>query len=186
TDSRGEVVNHVVFALGQIGGAEVVDLLRLAAQHADPRVRRQVVQSMGGVPAPSRIPALLESLSAGDPQLIIATLSMLAREKNPSVAKALLDHIAASNFESQTEEMQRAWFSCLVEVADDESVAALEQLLNRGGWLAKRCFMRNAVARTLAKIGTMRAIAALEAGLKSRGAAVRNACTEALASRVTS
>jgi hypothetical protein len=183
TDSDGDVVLQVVFVLGQIGGAEVADLLRLAAQHPDPRVRRQVIQSLGSVPAPSRIPSLLEALRTDEPQLLVAALSMLARERNPRVARALLERVAAPDFESQSEEMQRAWFSTLAEVAEDESVPALEALLNRGGWLAKRSFLRNAAARTLRRIGTIRAHAVLEAGLKSRAAAVRGASHYALSSK---
>ncbi len=50
--------------------------------------------------------------------------------------------IEATDFESRAEGNQRALFSALGEVADDAAVPALETLLNRGGWFARRSFQR--------------------------------------------
>src|SRR5262249_2549307 len=78
TDPRWYVVRNAVFVLGQIGGPDVVDLLQIAARHPDNRVRRQVVQSLGGAPPERRLPVLLGQLDTRDPQLLSATLNMLA------------------------------------------------------------------------------------------------------------
>src|SRR5207244_13304829 len=48
-DPHWYVIRNVVFVLGQIGGSAVVDMLRKAAQHSDPRVKRAVVQALGSV-----------------------------------------------------------------------------------------------------------------------------------------
>jgi HEAT repeat protein len=162
-----------------------VGLLHVAAQHPDSRVRRQVVQSLGAVPAHDRLPLLLEQLDTDDLQLLAGTLNMLAREKGPDVAHALLRWIEGPDFESRGEDIQRAFFQALAEVAGDEVVPALETLLNRGGWFARRSFSRMAAARTLQRIGTPAAQAVLASGLKSRAAAVRSACQEALQAKGT-
>ena len=180
-----EAVIHIVFVLGQIGGPEVVGLLHVAAQHPDSRVRRQVVQSLGSVPAHDRLPLLLEQLDTEDPQLLATTLNMVARERSPDVAHALLRWIEGPDFESRGEDIQRAFFQALAEVAGDEVVPTLESLLHRGGWFARRSFSRAAAARTLQRIGTPAAQAVLTGGLKSRAAAVRSACQEALQVKVT-
>src|SRR3989449_7036148 len=69
-DAQGDVMVHLVFTLGQIGGPDVVDLLRLAAQHPEPKVRKQVVVALGGVPVAIRVPPLVASLETRDPQLL--------------------------------------------------------------------------------------------------------------------
>jgi len=180
-DRRWYVVRNVVFVLGQIGGSEIVDLLRLAAQHEEPRVRREVVKSLGNVSRAERTPVLIQQLASRDPQLLAASLNMLTRERNPRVVKAILQRIEARDFLDLTEDNQRAFLSALAEVADDDLVPALEGLLNRdAGWFAMRTIVRDSAARLLARIGTPRAKAVLDAGLRSRTEAVRLACMDAL------
>ncbi|HEY3216923.1 MAG TPA: HEAT repeat domain-containing protein [Candidatus Eisenbacteria bacterium] len=180
TDSRWFVVRNVVFVLGQIGGPEVVDLLATAAAHPDPRVRRQVVTSLGDVPHDARLPILLGQLDSRDPRLLAGTLNTLMRCKDPEVTRAILKQIEAPEFESRSEDNQRALIGALGEVADDDAVSTLEALLHKGGWFARRTIQRTAAAHTLQRLGTPRALAALEAGLRSRSEAVRAACLDAV------
>jgi len=184
-DSRWTMVRNVVFVLGQIGGSDVTPLLRVAADHREVRVRRAVVQSLGGVPREERAPVLIQQLETRDSQLLSATLNMLTRERNPRVARALLDRIEAPDFESRNEDNQRALFNALAEIADDAVVPRIEALLHKGGWFARRTLMRVAAARVLRRLGTESATAALEAGLRSKSDAVRSACLDAMSMRMT-
>jgi HEAT repeat protein len=109
---------------------------------------------------------------------------MLTREKSAKVARAILDRIEAPDFEARSEDNQRALFNGLSEVADDSVVGPLEQLLTKGGWFARRSLERVAAARTLRRIGTEKAMAVLDAGLRSRVEAVRSACLEAMSTRM--
>ena len=182
-DSRWQLVRNIVFVLGHIGGPSVVPLLRAVAHHPEPRVRRQLVQALGSVPLKERLPLLLEQLGARDPQLLAAALNMLTREKDPRVARAILALIESPDFESRSEDNQRTLFGVLGDIAGDPAVPALEALLHKGGWFARRTFQRVAAARTLRQIGTPDAMAALEAGVRTRSEAVRTACLEALGAR---
>jgi len=182
-DSRWEVVRNVVFVLGHIGGPAVVPLLRAVARHPEPRVRRQLVQALGSVPSAERNPLLIEQLDVRDAQLLAATLTMLTREKDPCVARAILALIESPDFDSRDENNQRALFGALGDIADTPAVPALEALLHKGGWFARRTFQRLAAARTLGRIGTPEAMAALEAGARARNEAVRTACLETLSAR---
>jgi hypothetical protein len=184
--SRWEIVRNTVFILGQIGGEDVVPLLRIAAANPEPRVRRMVVRAVGNVPREFRVPILVAQLDSRDPQLLAAALNMLTREKSPRVAKAILERIDSPDFSSRSEDNQRALFNSLGDVADDTMVGPLEQLLHKGGWFARRSLERVAAARTLRRLGTERALAALEAGLRSRVESVRSACLDAMSSRMAS
>ncbi len=183
-DSRWEIVRNSVFVLGQIGGVEVVPLLRLAATNPESRVRRMVVQAAGNVPRDYRLPILVAQLDSRDPQVLAAALNMLTREKSAKVARSILDRIEAPDFEARSEDNQRALFNGLAEVADDSVVGPLDQLLNKGGWFGRRTLERVAAARTLRRIGSEKAMAVLEAGLRSRVEAVRGACLDAMSSRM--
>lgn len=184
-DSRWYVARNAVFVLGQIGGAPVVEMLRAASQHPEPRVRRQVVASLGNVPRELRPSILLAQLDTRDPQLLAAALNMLTRGTNPETARTILRLIEAPDFESRSENNQRALFNALAEVADDNAVPALEALLHKGGWFARRTLQRVATARTLQRIGSEKALAVLEAGMSARADAVRSACLDAMNTRIT-
>ena len=183
-EPRLEAMLNLVFVLGQIGGAAVAPMLRSATQHADPRVRRQAVLSLGGVPEAERTPVLLDELARLDPHILSTTLAMLARQRDENVARFILGLIKEPEFENRSEDVQRALFGALSEVADDGAVHVLDKILNRNhGWLSRRSFTQFAAALTLRRLGTPSARNVLDLGLKSRHNAVRSACEDAMNAR---
>ena len=68
-------------------------------------------------------------------------------------------------------------------MAEDEAVPALETMLHKGGWFARHTLERVAAARTLRRIGTEKAMAVLETGLRARSEAVRTACLDAMSAK---
>ncbi len=183
SDSRWQVVRNIVFALGQIGGDEIAPMLARAARHVDARVRRAVVQALGQVSPARRVPILVSQLDTPDPQLLSAALAMLLRTPDARATEAILGRISAVDFESRPAEMRVALLGALADVTDERAVPALEAMLHRGGWFARRTPERSAAADTLARIGTPVAVEVLRAGLHARSEAVRAACHEALQRR---
>jgi HEAT repeat protein len=110
---------------------------------------------------------------------------MLIRERNPRVTRALFDRVAVPDFAELTEVNQRALLNALLETAEEDLVEPLQQLLNHGSWLSRPSLAGIGAARILRKIGTETALAALEAGLRSRNEAVAAACIDAFSARGT-
>lgn len=184
TDPRWYVVRNVVFVLGQIGGPDVADLLATAARHADARVRRTVVHALGQAPPERRLPLLVDLLESTDAQTVAAVLAMLSRESSPRVTAALLDRVTAADFESRPEDVRYALVAALGDAPAGDVVPTLEQVLQKGGWFARRTAERTAAALALARIGTPAAMEVLQTGLRSRSEAIRSSCQEALTRRV--
>jgi hypothetical protein len=182
-DPRWYVVRNAVFVLGQVGGPEVVDLLQIAGRHPEPRVRRQVVQSLGNVSPDMRLPLLLSHLDTRDPQLLSATLNMLSRDRNPRALKVLLERFASPNFEYVAEWIHRTYVHTLEDWVSEKEVPLLTSLVERGGWLAAPSPVRNSAAQMLQRIGDEAATAALEAGLRSKHEPVREACLAAMGAK---
>jgi hypothetical protein len=182
-DERWYVVRNAVFILGQIGGDEVVELLRFASAHPDARVRRQVVVSLANVPPEARLPLLTPHLSTSDLRLLSTTLNVMARHRAPETVRALVRQLQAPNFESRGDEHQRLIFNAIAEMEDDIAVPALAALVHKGGWFARITPQRLAAAQALFKIGTEKALAVLEEGIRSSHEAVRQACLEAMAAK---
>jgi hypothetical protein len=182
-DERWYVVRNTVFILGQIGGSEVVELLRFAAAHPDARVRRQVVVSLANVPPHERLPLLASQLGTTDARLLATTLNVMARDRSPETIRAIMRQLQAPNFEARRDSHQRLLFAALAEMGDDSVVPTLQGLVEKGGWFSRPTPQRLAAAQALFKIGTEKALAVLEQGLRSSHEAVRQACLEALAAK---
>lgn len=182
-DERWYVVRNTVFILGQIGGEEVLEHLRFASGHPDARVRRQVVTSLANVPPEARLPILTTYLSTPDLRLLSTTLNVMARHRAPETLRTLVRQIMAPNFESRGDAHQRLIFNAISEMGDDSAVSALATLVNKGGWFARVTPQRQAAAQALFKIGTEKALAVLEEGIRSSHEAIRQVCLEAMASK---
>ncbi len=183
-ETRPEAMLNLVFVLGQIGGSDVVPMLQTVAKHADSRVRRQAVLSLGGVPEAERTPVLLDELARLDPHILSTTLGMLARQRDENVTRFILGLVTEPEFEGRSEDVQRTLFSALGEVANDTVVSALDKILNRShGWLGRRTYTQFAAALTLRRLGTPAARRVLDLGLQSRDGSVRSACVDATNAR---
>jgi HEAT repeat protein len=183
-DPRWYVVRNVVHILGWVGGAGVVPLLQNAVKYADPRVTAEVVTALQAVEPRLARPVLIRALEGADTKLFCQVLQQLSAARDPAVARYVTAFIAQDRFLQRPVEERRAIYAAIASTGGDEIVAELEASMNGGNWFDREQEVhRHAVARCLARIGTPKAIAALETGAQSRRAPVRQACEAALASR---
>lgn len=180
-DPRWQVVRNVVHMLGMIGGPAVVPLLETVAQHPEPRVRYAVVASLGESPPGQSRELLIGMLEGADSRTFCSVMQQLGRERDPELARRLFAMMLEPEFERRPGPDKRAVYHALGITSTDEIVPELEAELNRGGWFALQLDEhRIAIARCLARIGTLDSMRALERGAQSKRAAVRKACEEAL------
>jgi len=183
-DPRWYVVRNVVHILGWVGGAGVVPLLQNAVKYPDPRVTAAVVTALQPVEPRLARPVLIRALEGADKKLFCQILQQLSAARDPAVARYVTAFITQERFLQRPVEERRSIYAAIASTGGDEIVADLEQAMNAGNWFDREQEVhRHAVARCLARIGTPKAIAALEAGAQSRRAPVRQACEAALASR---
>ena len=183
-DQRWYVVRNVVHILGWVGGASVVPMLANAVRYPDPRVVSEVVTALQGVELRLARPVLIKALEHADSRLFCQILEQLSAARDPAVARYVTAYTAQEKFLQRPVEERRAIYAAIASTASDEVVPELEQTLNGGNWFDRdQEVHRHAIARCLARIGTPKALAVLEAGAKSRRAPVRQACDTALQNR---
>lgn len=182
-DPRWYVVRNAVQVLGWIGGDAVVGLLRTAMRHRDPRVRREVVAALGQVDPATARPMLLELVPGADTRLFCSILHQLSFERDPATARMLIGYLQDAAFEQRPDDEKRAIYAALAAVGTDDVLPELEAELAKWNWLSRGIDAhRQAIARCVARVGTVRARALLERGVGSKRAAVREVCAEALRS----
>jgi HEAT repeat protein len=184
-DPRWYVVRNVVHILGWVGGASIVPLLASAVRYPDPRVTAEVVTALQGIELRLARPVLIRALEGADTKLFCLILHQLSAARDPAVARYVTAFLAQERFLQRPAEERRAVYAAVASTGGDEVVQELEEAMNGGNWFDREQEVhRHAVARCLARIGTPRALAALEAGAQSRRAPVRQACTAALQTRM--
>lgn len=183
-DPRWYVVRNVVHILGWIGGPAVVPMLLSALRTHDPRVSSEVVKALQGIELRIARPVLIKALEGADSKLFCQVLQQLSAARDPAAARYVTAYLAQDKFLKRPAEERRAIYAAIASTGGDEVVPELEQALNGGNWFDRdQEVHRHAVARCLARIGTPRALAVLEAGARSRRAPVRQACIAANQSR---
>lgn len=186
TDPRWYVVRNVVHILGWIGGTGIADYLRTAAEHSEPRVRREVVAALASLDPDTTRPILTSMLGTADPALFGTILHLLAADPHDTIAVRLLELVRDDTFGSRSEEERRALFLALA-TRGEAVLPALETELNEGGFFSRRPEPdRPGIALCIARIGTPAARAILQRGLRSGRGSVRKACLIAGASESSS
>ncbi len=185
SDERWYVARNAVHILGWIGGSGIVGYLGAAAEHAEPRVRREVVAALSQVDRDASRPILMSMLKSAEPQLFGTILHQLAMDSHSSVTEKLLGLLRDEAFGKRSDEERRALFLALA-TRGDGVLPALEAELFEGGLFSRRSGDRPAIALCIARIGTPAARAILERGSRSDRGSVRKACLIAGASGDTS
>ncbi len=185
SDPRWYVVRNVVHILGWVGGAAVVPMLQSALRFHDPRILTEVITALQGIELRLARPVLIKALEYADTKLFCAILQQLSAARDPATARYITAYLAQEKFLQRPVDERRAIYAAIASTGGDEVVGELEQALNGGNWFDREQEVhRHAVARCLARIGTPRAQAVLEAGAQSRRAPVRQACIAAMQSRM--
>jgi len=181
TDARWYVVRNIVHILGWIGGPQIVGLLSGALKHSDARVREQVVVALANVELKLARPLLVRAIDGADTRLFCQVLHQLSGARDPATSRFVFAFLQQERFAVRPAEERRAIYAALASVGGDEIIAELQAELLRTNWFDKQIEIhRHNVARCLARIGTPRALAALQHGAQSKRAPVRLAAESAL------
>ncbi|HVP40160.1 MAG TPA: HEAT repeat domain-containing protein [Candidatus Saccharimonadales bacterium] len=181
TDPRWYVVRNAVHVLGYIGGPAILDLLRAASHHREPRVRQEVAAALGQVDPDLARPVLLEMLGDAEGRVLTGVLRQLAQRRDPEVARLLLAWVLDERFRERPEDQQHHVWTALGAVGGDDLLPALEAELYRNRWLSRGQYARRReVARCLARLGTPAAQRCLARGAASGWGPAARVCAEAL------
>lgn len=183
-DKRWEVVRNAVQILGWIGGDAIAGMLEATMRHPEPRVRREVIAALGQVSPARARGLLLGMLTEADSRMFASVLHQLAAVRDAEVARVLAGYLRDPKFEQRSGEERRAVYAAIAAAGTDDILPDLEAELVKGGtWpFTGDDEHRLAVARCIARFGTIRALDVLQRGAESRRPSIRQVCLDALRS----
>jgi hypothetical protein len=166
---------------GNISLASAVPSIANLLTHSSANVRRAAVESLVQIRSGAALDALQHALEDSEREVRIAAARGLGALRYQP-ARARLEQVLQGKIVRETDLTEKiAFFEAFGAVANSESVAMLDKLLNGKSLLRKQSAdLRACAAMALGKVGTPASRAALERAAKDENPMVRNAVIKAM------
>ena len=176
------VALEAVKLAGRLKLASAVPALSQALGHQETVVRAAAVQSLADLAVPGALQGLEKALDDPDREVRLAAVRILMVKKHRGALPKVTAAIQGKSVRVADLTEKMAFFEAYGSLVGEEGVAALDAMLNSGGFLKRRedPELRACAALALGKIGSPAARQALERATGAKDALVRNAVSRAL------
>ena len=183
SDRRPRYVKNLLAILLKWNNPRFADSVEKLVRYPDVQVRKEVVRAIGIFRPNGNGTKLVTFLSDAEESIRFAALKLLmtGQYKTPYAVWSPL--VSAEPFMDRALSERRAVFQAMRITCHDEVIPFFESLITERSWTnrKKKEELAALAAEALGKLATPAALATLELGQKKGGAAVRQACTAALA-----
>jgi len=183
SDRRPRYVKNLLAILLKWNNPRFADAVEKLVRYPDIQVRKEVVRAIGIFRPNGNGMKLITFLSDSEESIRFAALKLLMTGQYKAPYATWSPLVSADTFMDRTLGEKRAVFQAMRATSGDEVIPFFESLITERSWTNRKNKEELAAlaAETLGKLPTPAAIIALELGQKKGGAAVRQACTAALA-----
>ncbi len=181
-DKRWYVVRNVALVLGNIGGARACQYLEKAVQHADERVRREVIEALVRMDPELANRTLRQALDDASVELRLLTLRALAARRDEETAALAAQRVLNKSFQQREPTEQKEWLVALARIQGDGAMPTFQKLISGFSLFqsSARLRLRALAVTALGEAGGEAASAYLEKLSKDKNERVRDAATKAL------
>jgi len=173
-DPRWFVVRNAVQVLSRIGGPRAAAHLEKAASHANPIVRRVVLDAVSRVETEDANVVLRSALSDPSRDLALRALRVLAERRDAGASGLVERRILEPDFLRLKSEEQQEWLSALARIKGDSALPLFRRLIARPFWEGKaRRYLRLTAIAALGAGGGPGMTAFLEELARDRDETVR-------------
>ncbi len=183
SDRRPRYVKNLLAILLKWNNPRFADAVEKLVRYPDIQVRKEVVRAIGIFRPSGNGIKLVAFLNDTEESIRFAALKLLMTGQYRAPYSAWSPLLSADTFMDRTLGEKRAVFHAMRATSSDEVIPFFENLLTERSWTnrKKKEELAALAAETLGKLPTPAALTTLELGQRKGGAAVRQACTAALA-----
>jgi HEAT repeats len=183
SDRRPAYVRNLLSILIKWNNPKCIDSIEKLVRYPDARVRKEVVRAIGLFRPSGNGSKLLSCTEDVDESVRITAVKLLMSGQYMVPFDNWMPIVSSEKFMDLPLSERRAIFQAIRATCGDEAVPYWENLMTEWSWTNRKKKEELAVlgAETLGKLATPSAIACLTLGAKKGSAAVRQACTTALA-----
>ena len=183
SDRRPRYVKNLLAILLKWNNPRFADAVEKLVRYPDIQVRKEVVRAIGIFRPNGNGMKLIAFLNDSEESVRFAALKLLMTGQYKAPYSTWSPLVSADTFMDRTLGEKRAVFQAVRATSGDEVIPYFESLITERSWTNRKNKEELAAlaAETLGKLPTPAALTVLELGQKKGGAAVRQACTAALA-----
>jgi len=183
SDRRPRYVKNLLAILLKWNNPRFADAVEKLVRYPDIQVRKEVVRAIGIFRPKGNGMKLVAFLNDSEESVRFAALKLLMTGQYKAPYSTWSPLVSADTFMDRTLGEKRAVFQAMRATSSDEVIPFFESLITERSWTnrQKKEELAALAAETLGKLPTPAALTALELGQKKGSAAVRQACTAALA-----
>jgi hypothetical protein len=183
SDRRPRYVKNLLAILLKWNDPRFVDAVEKLVRYPDIQVRKEVVRAIGIFRPNGNGMKLIAFLNDTEESIRFAALKLLMTGQYKAPYSTWSPLVSADTFMDRALSEKRAMFQAMRTTCSDEAIPFFERLITERSWTnrKKKEEIAALAAETLGKLPTPAALATLERGQKKGAAAVRQACTAALA-----
>jgi HEAT repeat protein len=183
SDRRPRYVKNLLAILLKWNNPRFADAVEKLVRYPDIQVRKEVVRAIGIFRPNGNGMKLIAFLNDSEESVRFAALKLLMTGQYKAPYSTWSPLVSADTFMDRTLGEKRAVFQAVRATSGDEVIPFFASLITERSWTNRKNKEELAVlaAETLGKLPTPAALTVLELGQKKGGAAVRQACTAALA-----
>jgi len=181
-DKRWYVVRNIALVLGNIGGAKACQYLEKAVQHADERVRREVIEALVRMDPALANRILRRALEDDSVDLRLFALRALAQRRDEETGDWATSWVLDKAFLRLEPTEQKEWLVAIARIQGDRALPIFQKLTS-GFWLLQssaRQRLRGLAVLSLGDAGGTAATEFLEKLSQHRNARLRDAALKAL------
>ncbi len=182
-DRRPTYVRNLLSILIKWNNPKFAEAVEKLVRYPDVQVRKDVVRAIALFRPSGNGMKLVSLMSDTDESVRFAALKLLTSSQYTTPFSLWSPILSAEDFMDRSMSERRAVFQAVRATCGDEAIPYWENLFTEWTWTNRKKKEELAIlaAETLGKLATPAALATLELGLKKGSAAVRQACTTALA-----
>lgn len=168
-DSRWYVVRNIIFILRRIGDPRALGYLLRAVGHSDPRVRKEMLRTLGEIGGQKAAVAVRDCLDDPEPFVRTTAARALGTIGSDYAKKVLMDRISSKKFLNSDFNEKKEFFEVLSRWNDSTVTDFLTKTVRKRVFFkrAKYNEMKAAAAYALGLIGNQECLPALEKLRKS-------------------
>lgn len=183
TDKRPTYVRNLLTLLSRWNDPRFAESVEKTLRHPESAVRREGLRVLAALRPSGNGTKLVGLLGDSDETVRLTAMKVLSTGQYSAGFSAWAPFVTADEFHERSPAEKRAIYLALKQTAADEAVPYWQGVLTEWSWTNRKKKEELALlaADILGKLATPPALAALELGQKKGGAAVRQACSAALA-----
>lgn len=182
-DENWYIVRNIVYVLGRIGDARVVSHIKRIKDHREPRVRKEIIQTLSEINSDEAKNILVSYLNDSDNTLRVSALKRITSMEHRKAVPEILRIISSDGFDSKELYEKKELFYSLAILGAESQLPYLKELLMQKSRLfgrAKVDEMRLLSAQALRKVNVPGAMDILSEGASSSDKVIKKICEDAL------